>query len=352
MTNRPFLPSDLSPEEPLRGFRSVLAIKCASALLNRGEQQVAAHLYGGRGEAILRAAVSPTTLGTGAPLSAGRSVIDAFLRSLAPMSAAAQLFTNPIGLSPGYTAVLPSAELGKAPTFVGEGQPIPVTGANLSSVVLGPPNKLPIIVAVSGELVRHSAIDAEGVIEQTVRAAGATALDTAVFSDVAASAIRPAGLFAGLTPVTAASGSGQSAMLKDVQALIAGISAAGGGVSTVLAANPVQVVALNALAANGVGFPVLSAPTLPLGTVAAVEALGVASAFAPDMEEISVSTQATIHFEDTNPAPISTAGTPNVVAAPVRSAFQTDSLIIRMILRCAWARRSTGLVQVVNGVNW
>jgi hypothetical protein len=52
-----------------------------------------------------------------------------------------------------------------------------------------------------------------------------------------------------------------------------------------------------------------------------------------DEPRFDVSDQAVLHMEDTAPTAIGTAGTPTVVAAPVRSLWQTDSIGIRMLAR-------------------
>lgn len=46
-----------------------------------------------------------------------------------------------------------------------------------------------------------------------------------------------------------------TAMVTDIKNLVGAIVAAGGGSSILMFAHPVQAVALNALAANGVGYP-------------------------------------------------------------------------------------------------
>ena len=55
-----------------------------------------------------------------------------------------------------------------------------------------------------------------------------------------------------------------------------------------------------------------------------------------------MSDSATMHME-TQPEPLSATGTPNVVSAPIRSLFQTDTLAIRAKLTVAWTRRSGGV---------
>ena len=57
-------------------------------------------------------------------------------------------------------------------------------------------------------------------------------------------------------------------------------------------------------------------------------------------------------MEDTAPAQISAAGTPNAIAAPVRSMFQTDSIALRMIMDLNWTMRRAGMVAFVAGVTW
>jgi len=70
-----------------------------------------------------------------------------------------------------------------------------------------------------------------------------------------------------------------------------------------------------------------------------------------DVPRFAVSNEATLH-EDDAPGPISTVGTPNVVAAPIRSLFQTDSMAIRLSLYVTWVMRRTGMVASVSPVIW
>ena len=65
-----------------------------------------------------------------------------------------------------------------------------------------------------------------------------------------------------------------------------------------------------------------------------------------------VSTSATLHMEDTSPTAIGTAGSPNVVAAPVRSLFQTDVTGIKMVLPVTWAMRRAGQISMLDTVAW
>jgi hypothetical protein len=71
-----------------------------------------------------------------------------------------------------------------------------------------------------------------------------------------------------------------------------------------------------------------------------------------DEPRFDVSDQATLHMEDTSPAQIGTTGTPNVVAAPVRSMWQTDSIALRMVMDLNWSMRRAGVVAYTTGVTW
>ena len=71
-----------------------------------------------------------------------------------------------------------------------------------------------------------------------------------------------------------------------------------------------------------------------------------------DTPRFDVSDQATLHQEDTTPLPISTVGTPNTVAAPVRNLFQTDCLAIRMLMDINFGLRRTGVVAWTQTMTW
>jgi len=103
-------------------------------------------------------------------------------------------------------------------------------------------------------------------------------------------------------------------------------------------------------AGNKFDFPVLSSNALTAGSIVAIEAGSFVSGFDP-VPEFAVSDQAVLH-ESTVPAALGTIGTPAVVAAPARSMRQTNSTALRMILRCSWAMRGSGHVQLINSVTW
>ena len=116
----------------------------------------------------------------------------------------------------------------------------------------------------------------------------------------------------------------------------------------VLIAGPVQGASLGLLAPNS-GAAVLIAPTVAAGTVIAVDAAAFASVLG--VPAFRASQNVTLHM-DTAPTALSATGSPNTVAAPMRSAYQTDVTALRSIIPCDWALRRTGAVAVVTGATW
>jgi hypothetical protein len=94
--------------------------------------------------------------------------------------------------------------------------------------------------------------------------------------------------------------------------------------------------------------PILTTIGLPAKTVAAFAPAAVASGYqgAPNIE---TGKETVIHFESTTPADIVGGG--GVLAAPSKSAFQTDIIAIRVRANAAWAVASGG-AQIVQNVTW
>jgi hypothetical protein len=140
-------------------------------------------------------------------------------------------------------------------------------------------------------------------------------------------------------------------MGADIGALVGALAAAGGGTDVIFIAAPRQAATLKLRAGAQFNYPVLASVGLSAGSIVAVETGGVVFGFDP-VAQFESSSHSALHMEDTSPAQIAVTGTPNVVAAPVRSLFQTDSTALRMILHVSWGVRAAGLVQVINSVNW
>jgi HK97 family phage major capsid protein/HK97 family phage prohead protease len=244
--------------------------------------------------------------------------------------------------------------------WVGEGEPIPVRKLGLTSVTLTP-KKLGVISTFTRELALHSTPAIEGVVRDAMGEDTAITVDTTLIDANPASTIRPAGLLNGVTPIPADTAGDPMAMVNDIKALIAAITASRGGRRIAILLNPEQGIAVNFMqtttgeflftstdeAGRRLGITFIISPTVPAKTVIAVDAADFASATG-DTPEYDVSDQATIHEEDTNPLPI-VAGTP---ASPVRSLWQTATIGVRMLLDMNWAMRRAGMVAYIEDVEW
>jgi hypothetical protein len=97
-------------------------------------------------------------------------------------------------------------------------------------------------------------------------------------------------------------------------------------------------------------YPIVASSALAAGQVVAVNAAGVAAAISAE-PQIKVSESAAVHEEDTTPLPLSATGSPNVVSAPMRAAFQTDVSLMRIAAPVAWNAR-VGTVSTITAVSW
>jgi hypothetical protein len=94
----------------------------------------------------------------------------------------------------------------------------------------------------------------------------------------------------------------------------------------------------------------LASNAVAANSLIAVEGPALVSLGFNDLPEISASLESTVHMEDTSPQPIVSGG--GVAAAPTRSIWQSDCILLRMALRKVnWTVRN-GLVAVVNGISW
>lgn len=326
--------------------------------------------------AVLKAAVNPantTVAGWAAELV--QTVNVDFLDRLIPtfiypqLSAKGQKYTfsNNAGILkiPARSAVAVHALGSLAGAWVGEGAPKPVRRATFSTVTMTP-TKLAVISTFTEEMAQFSNPAIERVIRQGMADDTGISLDTYLIDAVAGSATRPAGLLNGVTPIAAsAAATAVEKMVADLKALIAAIIAAGGGRDIVILMNPAQAMALSfaqtttgdflfaTLGEAGGKFNVsfIVSTTVPAGRLIAVDAADFASATG-DTPRFAVSTEATLHEEDTTPVALGTTGSPNVVAAPMRSLFQTDAVAIRMTLYVNWVMRRTLMVQTIAAVTW
>jgi hypothetical protein len=98
-------------------------------------------------------------------------------------------------------------------------------------------------------------------------------------------------------------------------------------------------------------WPVIDSGTVPPHTVVLLDAADFVTV-GGDGPRFEISDQATLHEEDTAPAPIIAGPAPGTPAVPVRSLWQTDTLALRMIQRLNWTVRRPGMIAAVTGATW
>ena len=316
------------------------------------------------------ASVPALTTVTGWAAELVRIDYQGWMDQLFPLAVAPRLISRGMSFTfgPGFGIIqipMRSATPTVAGSFVGEGAPIPVRQAGFASQQLTP-KKLAVISTFSREISEHSDPQIEGILRQAILDDTAVALDSVLLDANPATAVRPAGLRNGIATLTPTAGGGFAAVVGDIKGLAAALTTATNGNlrDPVWLMSPLLELALGLIAfPNGewafpdikssgtfMGWPVIVSTTVTADTLYLVDAADFASA--TGAPRFDVSDQATVHMDDTNPAPISATGTPNVVAAPVRSFWQTDTLGIRMIQQTNWLMRRPGMVAYVTGVTW
>ncbi len=320
---------------------------------------------------VHKAATAPATTTTSGWASQLVQTVNAdFMETLVPASVYPSLSARGLRLTFGRNGVISIPSRSATPTiagsFVGEGAPIPVRQGAFTSQSLTP-KKMAVISTFTREIAQHSVPAIEGLIRDAIQEDTSVAIDTVLLDATASSAIRPAGLRNGVTVTTATSGGGIAALTTDIKNLVGAlITATNGNVrAPVWIMNPAQALSISLTANAGgdfvfadqmnngnlMGYPVITSPTVPAGYLLLIDAADFVSVTGDD-PIFDVSDQATLHMEDTSPLAIGTTGSPNTVAAPVRSLWQTDSIALRFILPMNWAMRRTGVVSFTQSVTW
>ena len=326
-------------------------------------------------ELVLKAPSAPamtTVVGWAAELV--QQIVADLMPTLLPSAVYPSLSAQGLKLTFGRNGriIIPTRSLTPtvAGSFVGEGAPIPVRQAAFTSQTLTP-KKMAVISTWTREMDEHSIPAIEGILREAIQQDTAISIDSVLLDTNAATAVRPAGLrngVTGLTPTANTNGAFE-ALVGDLKNLTGAIlTATNGNIrNMVFIMNPQQALSIGFIqppnpsglfpfrdeinAGRLNGRPLIQSGTVPLGVVICLDAADFVSVNG-DTPRFEISDQATLHMEDTNPANIGSAGTPPVVAAPVQSMFQTDSLALRLILPMNWVMRRIGVVAWVAGVTW
>lgn len=355
--SRPFVPADLDPVRPF--IRAVAATVIAARNLGDSAADVARRMWGRQTSnqvtlaLLTRGATAPAmTSVAGWAQEVAASSVASFLASLQESAASRLIALAPRLDMDGVVSVrLPRATSTGAPAWTAEGAPAPVAQAVLAGPTLGPPRKAVIIETYTRELAESTPENVEALVGQILKDAVAAQLDVALFSNTAASSVRPPGLVAGITPLTASTAAGLAAALADVRGLVDAITANGGGADIAFACSAGRAIALRTYVPT-IADRVFGSSHIAAGELYAASIGAFVSGFASD-PEIRASIESVVHFEDTAPLAIGTPGSPATVAAPSKSAFQSDLVILRARLDAAWALRVPGAAAWINtGMTW
>jgi len=275
---------------------------------------------------ILRAAIAPTTTDSAPALTVA---VQALLSALVPQSAGADLLRRGLSLEFGSAAdiLVPGLSLPTA-DFVGEGQAIPTSEAAGSDVWLSQ-HKLAVICSATSEMLRSP--NAEELIRQVLVEAVGPALDRALLDTNPASDERPAGLRHDIAPLSLPPGAN---LVDALVAVVESISQVAGNGQVAVIVAPKQSVAINLLLPRQPPFAVFTSATLAPGVVVGVALNALVSAIAGP-PQIDASTQAVVH-EQTAPRADIGGG---VMARPLRSYFQSDTVGLKLRWPISWALR-------------
>lgn len=261
----------------------------------------------------------------------------------------------PVNFDSAGTAYIPGVSAGGANgSFFAEGSPIRVGKITTTSTTMTP-RKMGVIIPFSREAAKRSTPNLEALVRRRILADSASILDSHLLDATVGDTVRPAGLLNGVSAVATGYGGGDHVAVKeDFKALLKPFidAKAAGGITVIM--NPAQGLSISMMdgpANNASWFTnvgsrvtIVESENATANRLIAVRTEDLATALgAPEFE---VSTQATIHMEDTSPAEIVAAGP--TAAAPVRSFYQTDSMGIRMVLDVNWKMVRAGMVQWID----
>lgn len=199
------------------------------------------------------------------------------------------------------------------------------------------------ILTASEELFERGQPDVETLFTQLLNEACGDILEEVFFGTAAASDGQPAGI---LNAVVSQAPGGQN-FSEDVKTLMTAVEPA----VPVFVANPATRAALAASGSLlGFDMALLGSKAVAADTLILIDADRLATGFG-GQAKISIGREATVH-EETNPLPIATGAQGSaVVASPIRSLWQTDSVGVRIVLPVSWAK-APGAVAFVQPIAW
>ena len=330
------------------------------------------------GDAVMtgiRAAQNPAmTTVAGWAQELTREAYGAFLGELARVSALAALPLADESFGGATSITVPtrdttSANPNLAATWRKEGDPIRVGAVKLRGVRMTPTSPA-VIGTFTMELLRRSTPSIERIIREAILLDSATAFDTKFLSsDAEVVGVSPAGVLSGLPAANTYASTGATpaqivADLKKALGLLLRAGLAPGNFCWLMSHFNAASLQLLITATGALQFPTMESGLLLGARVVVSQNVPDADVFLIDCAsvarsltapEFDVSTEATIHEEDTDPLPIIAQNeVPAAVpSSPVRSLYQTFSGAVRATYNgLAWAPLRSGAVVHVTDVAW
>jgi hypothetical protein len=329
-------------------YRSAAAVLHARVKRSTPEQS-ARDLFGGDRvtEILLKAASNAATISdsTWAGALAAVSVEDTVME-ISSVSAFAALAQKGLKLDFGKFAQIRApgriVDGSDGGTWVAEEGPITVRAQRITSGATLTPKKLIVVAGFSSEILAQSNLE---VISRAIISEGlARKLDATAFDANASDASRPAGLLSGIAGLTPTTGGGLTALEGDLRQLMNGLVSAGGGRDPAIVTHPGQALTLKLMAGPKFDVPILASSDIPAGTVIMIETSSLATAF-EGVPAFEIGNFPLLTYDDTSPPADPMTG------APTRSTFQTDTIGLRVRLRCCWGLRAPQLAWLA-GATW
>jgi hypothetical protein len=142
----------------------------------------------------------------------------------------------------------------------------------------------------------------------------------------------------------------REAMLEDLGTVTSAVAGVAGNSPIAVIAAPARAIRLRLrlLTAGDVGFEIFGSNGVAADELVAIATNGIVSACDP-VARFDASDQGTLVMDDA-PSQIGDGGL--MAGGGVRSLFQTDSVALRMIYECSWARRADAAVAWLEDLIW
>jgi hypothetical protein len=306
---------------------------------------------------LLRAATTPaTTATTGWADSLANASVADFIGLMGPAFAGSALLSRCLQLNfgPSANVIVPGLVTSASNTsFVAQGAPIPVRQMTGGAPTLLQPHKFATIIPFTREIASYSTPSIEALVRAALVESVGLALDVALFGAAAGSDIVVAGLRNGVLAGTeSANADLREAALEDLGTVTSAVAATAGSNPIAVVASPARAIRLKLrlLTAGDVGFEIFGSNGVAADELVAVATNGIASAVDP-VPRFDVSNQGTLVLDDAATPGQLVVGA-STASGPARSLFQADSVALRMVYECSWARRSDTAVSWLEDLIW